>query len=193
MRVGLYGGTFNPAHAGHAHVANTAMARLDLDRLVWLVAAGNPLKARSRPLRDRARSAAALARRAMVVSRAEERLKVRYTIDTVRLLKARFPRVRFVWVMGADSLAALHRWRDWAGLMREVPVAVVARPGFSLRALTSVAARRFARARLPSSAGRRLAFAKPPAWIYLTGPWNYASSTALRMSCVRQDLDGGAW
>jgi nicotinate-nucleotide adenylyltransferase len=192
MAVGLYGGTFNPAHAGHAHVARTAMARLGLDRLVWLVAAGNPLKDSPRPLSDRARSAAALARRAMVVSRAEARLGVRYTIDTVRLLKARFPRVRFVWVMGADSLADLHRWRDWIGLMAEIPVAVVARPGFSLRALTSPAARRFARARLPASAARRLPLAAPPAWIYLTGPWNYASSTALRMSCVPQDLDGEA-
>jgi nicotinate-nucleotide adenylyltransferase len=193
MRVGLYGGTFNPAHAGHAHVAKTAMARLGLDRLVWLVAAGNPLKGRPRPLQGRVRSAAALARRAMVVSRAEERLGVRYTVDTVRLLKARFPRVRFVWIMGADSLAGLHRWRDWTALMREIPLAAVARPAFSLRALASPAARRFAKARLPGAAGRRLAFARPPAWTYLTGPWNYASSTALRMSSVRQDLDGQAW
>jgi nicotinate-nucleotide adenylyltransferase len=190
MRVGLFGGTFNPAHAGHAHVAQTALSRLGLDLVVWLVAAGNPLKPRPGRLAERAASAATRARGAMVVSDAERRLGARYTLDTVRRLKARFPGVRFVWIMGADSLADLHRWRGWAELMGEVPVAVVARPGHSLRALTSPAARRFAHARLPGSAGRRLAGAAPPAWIYLTGPWNYASSTALRIASARQDLDG---
>ena len=190
MRVGLYGGSFNPAHEGHAHVARTAQARLGLDLVVWLVAAGNPLKDRPAPLLARASSEAGYAGRGMVVSDVEQRLGSRYSIDTVRRLKARFPRVRFVWIMGADNLAALHHWRDWVGLMNEIPVAVVARPGASLRALTSPAARLFAGARLPSGAGRRLAFEKPPAWIYLTGPWNHASSTVLRESARRQDLGG---
>jgi nicotinate-nucleotide adenylyltransferase len=188
MKVGLFGGSFNPAHAGHAHVAQTALSCLGLDLVVWLVAAGNPLKGRPGRTSERAASAASRARGAMVVSDAERRLGTRYTIDTVRRLKARFPRVRFVWIMGADSLADLHLWRGWRELMAEIPVAVVARPGDSLRALTSPAARRFAHARLPRTAGRRLARTKPPAWIYLTGPWNYASSTALRIASGRQDL-----
>jgi nicotinate-nucleotide adenylyltransferase len=182
MSVGLYGGSFNPAHEGHAHVAETAQKRLGLDLVVWLVTPGNPLKGAPRSLERRTASAARQAHRAMVVSDLERRLASRYTIDTVRLIKARFPRVRFVWIMGADSLADLTRWRDWIGLMREIPVAVVARPGASVSSLTSPAARRFARYRLPDGAGRRLANTRPPAWIYLTGPWNHASSTALRHS-----------
>jgi nicotinate-nucleotide adenylyltransferase len=193
MRVGLYGGSFNPAHEGHAHVARTARARLGLDLVVWLIAAGNPLKGRPAPFPARTASAARFAGRAMVVSDGERRMGSRYTIDTVRLLQARFPYVRFVWIMGADNLANLHRWRDWVGLMNEIPVAVVARPGASLRALASPAARRFAAARLPGGAGRRLAFANPPAWIYLTGPWNHASSTALRLASSRQDLGPQTW
>lgn len=188
MRVGLYGGSFNPAHEGHVHVANTAKARLGLDLVIWLVAAGNPLKGRPAPLAARVAGAASRVGAGMVISDAEQRLGSRYTIDTVRRLQARFRRVRFVWIMGADNLANFHHWRDWIGLMRAIPVAVVDRPGSSLRALTSPAARRFAAARLPGGAGRRLPFARPPAWIYLTGRWNYASSTALRVSSSRQDL-----
>jgi len=187
MAVGLFGGTFNPAHAGHVHVAETARKRLGLDLVVWLVAPRNPLKARPAPLKVRANSARRLARGTSVVSNAEEALGSRYTIDTVRRLKARFPAVRFVWIMGSDSLAGLARWRDWIGLMHEIPIAVVARPGASLAALTSPVARRFARARLPARAARRLASRTPPAWVYLVGPWNYASSTALRQLTVRHD------
>jgi nicotinate-nucleotide adenylyltransferase len=185
MKVGLFGGSFNPAHEGHAHVAETARKRLSLDRVIWLVTPQNPLKAEHVSLRQRRRSARVRARGRSVVSDIERALGSRYTVDTVRLIKGRFPRVHFVWIMGADSLADLHRWRDWVGLMREVPVAVVARPGASLAALVSPAARRFAGARLPGGAGRRLALARPPAWIYLTGPWNYATSTALRQLADR--------
>jgi nicotinate-nucleotide adenylyltransferase len=187
MKVGLFGGSFNPAHAGHAHVAETARKRLALDRVIWLVTPQNPLKSEHVSLRQRRRSARRRARGRSVVSDIERFLGSRYTVDTIRLLKARFPRVRFVWIMGADSLADLHRWRDWAGLMREVPVAVVARPGATLAALVSPAARRFASARLPESAGRRLALTRPPAWVYLTGRWNYSSSTALRQLADRHD------
>ncbi len=189
MTVGLYGGSFNPAHEGHAHVARTALRRLGLNKVIWLVSPQNPLKNPRETARQRQRVKGA--RRlatgpAMVVSDLERRLGSRYTIDTVRRLKARFPRVRFVWIMGADSLGGLHAWRDWAGLLREIPMAIVARPGVTIRSLGAPAARRFAHFRLPASAGRRLPFAEPPAWLYLTAPWNYASSTALRNS---PDLD----
>jgi nicotinate-nucleotide adenylyltransferase len=181
MRVGLFGGSFDPPHAGHLQVARTARRRLGLDRVIWLVAPGNPLKQDPGALAERVALTRALASGA-AISAAEARIGARFTIDTVRMLKARYPALRFVWIMGADSFADLHRWRDWRGIMAELPVAVVARPAASLAALTGLAARRFAAARLPERAARRLACAKPPAWIYLSAPWNFASSTALRQS-----------
>lgn len=183
MRVGLFGGSFNPAHEGHAHVAETARRRLKLDRVIWLVSPQNPLK----PTHETARLAdrMASARRyatgpGMIVSDAETRLGSQYTIDTVRALKARFPGVKFVWIMGADSLATFHRWRGWTQIMREVPVAVVSRPWISLRSRFSPAARRFARFRRPSAQAAGLPGSKPPAWVFLRGPLHFHSSTALR-------------
>ena len=116
----------------------------------------------------------------MIVSDAETRLGSQYTIDTLRVLRARFPGVKFVWVMGADSLATFHRWRGWTQIMREVPVAVISRPWAALKSRTSPAARRFAHARRPASAALTLPDATAPAWVYLTGPLNFASSTAMR-------------
>jgi nicotinate-nucleotide adenylyltransferase len=187
MRVGLFGGSFNPAHEGHAHVAETALRRLGLDLVVWLAAPQNPLKEVAAPLEARLASASGWAGARHLVSDAERRLAARYTIDTVRLFKRRFPAVRFVWVMGADGLADLHRWRAWPELVREIPIAVVARPGSTLRALTSPAARRFAAARLPERAARKVPFAAPPAWVWLTGPWNWTSSTAIRALAAQRD------
>jgi nicotinate-nucleotide adenylyltransferase len=187
MRVGLFGGSFNPAHEGHAHVAETALLRLGLDRVIWLVSPQNPLKspAEMAPLHDRLASAAAVARGpSMIVSDAESRMGSRYTLDTLRILRARFPGVRFVWVMGADNLAGFHRWRGWAQIFREVPLVVVARPGALMKSRFAPAARRFAHARLSSREGLMLPAERPPAWIYLRGPLNSASSTALRRSAA---------
>jgi len=183
MRVGLYGGSFNPAHEGHAHVAETARRRLGLDRVIWLVSPQNPLKssAETLPLKDRVAGARALARgRAMIVSDAETRTGSQYTIDTIRALQARFPGVKFVWIMGADSLASFHRWRGWTQIMAEVPVAVVSRPWISLKSRFSPAARRFAHARVAPQQARLLPGADPPRWVFLTGPLNFQSSTAMR-------------
>ncbi len=184
MRVGLFGGSFDPAHEGHAHVAETALKRLGLDRVVWLVSPGNPLKPRApADLARRMASARALASGPrMTVSDAEARLGVRYTIDTIRALKARYPGVCFVWIMGADSLRDLHRWRGWTELMAEIPMAIVARPGSAVRSRLAPAARRYAHARLPMVAAKRLACHSTPAWTFLLAPWNYTSSTALRLS-----------
>ncbi|HEY3695756.1 nicotinate-nucleotide adenylyltransferase [Phenylobacterium sp.] len=183
MRVGLYGGSFNPAHEGHAHVAETAKRRLGLDQVIWLVSPQNPLKGRheTADLAERMAGARALAKDpGMIVTDVETRLGSAYTIDTVRALKARFPGVKFVWIMGADSLASFHRWRGWTQIMREVPVAIVSRPWISLKSRFSPAAQRFARYRLPSTAALRLADTRPPAWIFLFGRFNFQSSTALR-------------
>lgn len=183
MRVGLYGGSFNPVHDGHVHVAETALKNLRLDRVIWLVSPQNPLKSRhhTAPLAQRMAGVRARARGpAMIVSDAETRIGSQYTIDTVRVLKARFPGVRFVWIMGADSLAGFHGWRGWTQIMRELPVAVVSRPWAALKARTSPAARRFAHFRRPAREAPLLAEMTAPAWVYLRGPFNFASSTAIR-------------
>jgi nicotinate-nucleotide adenylyltransferase len=181
--VGLYGGSFNPAHEGHAHVAETAKRRLGLDRVIWLVSPQNPLKTahETADLAERMAGARGMAKGpGMIVSDLETRLGSAYTIDTVRALKQRFPGVKFVWIMGADSLASFHRWRGWTQIMREVPVAVVSRPWISLRSRFSPAALRFARFRRPSTQALTLPGAKPPAWVFLYGRFNFQSSTALR-------------
>jgi len=183
MKVGLLGGSFNPAHDGHAHVAETALRRLGLDRVVWLVSPQNPLKdARdSAPLAERMASARAVARGpAMIVSDVESRIGTRWTVDTLRALIARHPGVHFVWLMGSDNLAGFHRWRGWTDIMRLAPVAVIARPGSELDSRTAPAAARFAAARVPASKARLLPDLEAPAWTYLTAPLNPRSSTALR-------------
>jgi nicotinate-nucleotide adenylyltransferase len=182
MRVGLFGGSFNPAHEGHSHVAQTALQRLGLDKLIWLVSPQNPLKSArdTAPLSQRMGQARAAAHgRAMLVSDVETRFGSRYTIDTLRILKARFPGVHFVWVMGSDSLATFHLWRGWNQILKAVPVAVVSRPG-SFRSRFGPAAKRFAHARLSSRSACILPQAKAPAWVYLRGPFHSASSTAIR-------------
>ncbi|MFJ6025237.1 nicotinate-nucleotide adenylyltransferase [Brevundimonas sp. NPDC092305] len=185
MAVGLFGGSFNPAHDGHAHVAETAMRRLGLDRVVWLVSPQNPLKsaADSAPLAERmasARRAASIAGPSMIVSDVETRMGTQWTIDTLRALVARHPGVKFVWLMGSDNLASFHRWRGWTDIMRMMPVAVVARPGSMLESRSAPAARRFASSRVSSREARLLPDMLAPAWIYLRAPLNPRSSTALR-------------
>ncbi len=196
MTVGLYGGSFHPAHAGHSHVAETALKRIGLDRVIWLVSPRNPLKAAGAEdnLGERCQSARAWASGPrMIVSDAEARFSgrgPRYTVDTVRWFKARFPAVHFVWIMGADNLAQLHRWKGWASLMREIPIAVVSRPGVAVGGRFAPAALRFSGGRLPATAARRLPYMRPPAWIYLTAPYRPVSSTALRNSA---DREHAAW
>jgi len=183
MTVGLYGGSFNPAHDGHAHVAETAKRRLGLDRVIWLVSPQNPLKSRheTADLAARLAGARTLAQGyGMVVAAVETKLGSNYTIDTIRGLKARFPGVKFVWIMGADSLASFHRWKGWTQIMHEVPIAVVSRPWISLKSRFSPAAVRFARFRKSPQSGPRLAYAKTPAWTFLFGRFHFQSSTALR-------------
>jgi nicotinate-nucleotide adenylyltransferase len=187
MAVGLLGGSFNPAHDGHAHLAETAMRRLGLDRVVWLVSPQNPLKDSrdTAPLAERMASASQAARRAasgpaMIVSDFETRVGTQWTIDTLRALTARHPGVKFVWLMGSDNLAGFHRWRGWTDIMRMMPVAVIARPGSLLDSRTAPAAARFAAARVPAARARLLPRMEAPAWTYLTAPLNHRSSTALR-------------
>ena len=184
MRVGLFGGSFNPAHEGHAHVAETALQRLKLDRVIWLVSPQNPLKtsAETATLADRMAGARRQAGHdpRMIVSDAETRLGVTYTVDLLNRLRLRYPKVKFVWIMGGDNLASFHRWRGWTDITRTLPVAVVARPDALLQSRSAPAARRYARWRRPSRQAQLLADAPTPAWTYLRAPLNSASSTKLR-------------
>jgi nicotinate-nucleotide adenylyltransferase len=188
LRVGLYGGSFNPPHEGHTHVAQAAKRRLRLDRVIWLVTPGNPLKDPGAldPLAERMAQVRRLAAEpSMMASDVERKIGSRYTVDTVRWFKARFPGVRFVWIMGADNLAGFHRWKGWRDLMAEIPVAVISRPGVALRSRFSPMARSFAFARLPAERAGHLADTTPPAWVYLPAPFRFVSSTALRDSRLK--------
>lgn len=185
MRVGLLGGSFNPAHAGHLHVATLARHRLRLDQIWLLVSPGNPLKptAGMASLADRLRSARRIADGRRVVATAiEARLGTSYTFDTLRALRRRFPRVRFVWLMGADNLAQLPRWQHWTDIVRMMPFAVVPRPGYNGHALAGKAAHRFSRAFRPPHTASALAGSSGPAWTFLPARQNSLSATELRRS-----------
>ena len=181
LRIGLFGGSFNPAHSGHLHVAETAMKRLQLDWVWWIVARGNPLKTAHGDFTERLASARAAAHHPrMIVTDIEARLGLTYTSDTLAAIVARAPEAHFVWLMGADNLAGFHHWQNWQGIAHTLPIAVIARPGVGAGARNSPFARRFAKSRIPSAAARTLATTPPPAWTYLTAPLDPSSSTALR-------------
>ncbi len=185
MRIGLLGGSFNPAHAGHRHVIELARRRLRLDQVWLLVSPGNPLKPQRgmAPFGQRLASARRIADgRRVIVSAIEAVFGTRYTIDTLRRLLRRFPRVRFVWLMGADILEQLPRWRRWLEFVHRIPFAVLPRPGYNHRALASRAAHRFAYARRPARFAPALADLAAPAWTFLPVPQDPASATAIRAS-----------
>jgi nicotinate-nucleotide adenylyltransferase len=183
-RIGLLGGSFNPAHAGHLHISRLALQRLGLDEVWWLVSPQNPLKppAGMAPYEERlaqARGVAAGERRIRVTG-IEAELCSTYTADTLKALRRRFPRARFVWLMGGDNLAQFPYWKRWQEIFRTVPIAVFARPGLTAKALSGAASRHFARARLPAAAARRLALTPPPAWVFLHTRLDPRSATRIR-------------
>lgn len=183
MRIGLFGGSFNPPHAAHRAVSLFALKRLRLDRVWWLVSPGNPLKDTRAlpPLEQRLAAAAALAEHPrLAVSRLEADIGTRYTLDMLRYLLRRCPGVRFVWVMGLDNLPGFHRWRGWKDIMGLVPVAIVDRGGVGPAAVAAPVARAFARARIAESEAARLATRPAPAWVLLHGCKSPLSSTRLR-------------
>jgi nicotinate-nucleotide adenylyltransferase len=183
MRIGLLGGSFNPPHAAHLLISKTALQRLQLDRVWWLLSPGNPLKDTRElaPLEKRLRLARDLIDDSRIVPTAAEReLRTRYTVDTVRVLHKRCPNVRFVWLMGADNLAEFHRWKNWRAVAAGLPIAVFDRPGFSNTALRGRAALALAGYRLDESDAGLLADRPPPAWVFIHGPRSPLSSTALR-------------
>ena len=193
IRIGLFGGTFDPAHAAHRAACMLALRRLGLDRVWWLVTPGNPLKNTRglAPLSERVAAAQALAHHPRIdVTDLEAQLGVRYTYQTVAYLRRRRPDVHFVWIMGADNLRSFHRWQRWRGIAAMVPIAVVDRLGPSLYASASPAGQALARARIPEVAAKSLPNRKPPAWVYLHGLKSPLSSTALRAVRHKGDAKG---
>jgi nicotinate-nucleotide adenylyltransferase len=183
MQVGLFGGSFNPPHAGHVLVAEIALRRLALDQLWWMVTPGNPLKSTRElaSLEERIARSEAITRNPRIkVTAFEAAHHVRYTADTLALVRARNPGVDFVWIMGADSLRDFHRWERWRDIMMTFPIAVIDRPGATLSFLSSVVARSFDYARVDEMNAPRLARMQAPAWTFIHGPRSTLSSTAIR-------------
>jgi nicotinate-nucleotide adenylyltransferase len=189
MRIGLLGGSFNPAHDAHRSLSLLAWKRLGLDRVWWLVSPGNPLKENGAlpPVEKRIEQARAIAASPYIdVCAPEVAYRTRFTYDTLSRLRAEHPRVHFVWLMGADNLAQFHRWKRWREIAELMPIAVIERPGDEDAPLSSKAAHAMARYRQDSSDAPLLASMAPPAWIYLHGLKSPLSSTSLRLKVRRQ-------
>ncbi len=183
LRIGLFGGSFNPPHAAHREVSLLAMKRLGLDRVWWLVTPGNPLKDTKAlpPVEERVQAAQALADHPRIdVTGFESVIGLKYSCDTIAYLLRECPDVRFVWLMGADNLKGFHRWKNWRGIFGMIPIAILDRGGISLQATSGPGAIHFARARIPENQAMTLADRDPPAWVYLHGVKSTLSSTALR-------------
>jgi nicotinate-nucleotide adenylyltransferase len=182
-RIGLLGGSFNPAHGGHRRITRFSIEALGLDEAWWLVSPGNPLKPRDgmASLAARLKSANAQARRAPIVPTAiEQRLDTRYTVDTLRALKRRYPKRQFVWLMGSDNLAQFHRWKDWRTIARTMPIAVIARPGYNGDAMTSPAMAWLRRYSVSAASFRKRGQWSAPALVFLRFDPDHRSATALR-------------
>jgi nicotinate-nucleotide adenylyltransferase len=183
-RIGLLGGSFNPAHRGHRHISLAALDALGLDEVWWLVSPGNPLKEGAKdmaPFQARFASAKMMARRSPIrVSDFEQRRGTRYTVDTVRKLKLAHPQHRFIWLLGSDTLPNFHKWRDWRGLAREVPIAVIHRPGYDSAAHAARAMGWLRRFVHPSSQARYWTDWSAPAIVFLRLPPDTTSATAIR-------------
>ncbi len=182
-RIGLLGGSFNPAHDAHRHISLVALRRLKLDAVWWLVSPQNPLKSdKGMAALDKrlARACETADHPDIFASAIETELGTRFTVDTIAALKRAFPRARFVWLMGGDNLATFHLWRRWKDIARLVPIAVVARPGFTIRALGSPAGHHLRAARMPATDASKLAGQKPPAWVFIRERLDPTSATELR-------------
>jgi nicotinate-nucleotide adenylyltransferase len=188
QRIGIFGGSFNPPHEGHRRASLMALRRLELDQLWWMVTPGNPLKENGSlpPLAERmARAAQVAAHPRIAVTGAEAMFRTRYTADLISILRRRDPQTRFVWIMGSDGLADFHRWEDWRQIAASVPIAIVNRPRSLLAPLNSRAAETLAAWRLDPADAGILAERAPPAWVFLSGPRDPASSTALRSHVLK--------
>lgn len=185
LSVGLFGGSFNPPHAGHRLVAEIALRRLKLNQLWWMVTPGNPLKSgrHLETLASRIAASEAIADDPRIrVTAFEAAHQVRYTADTIELVLSRNPGVNFVWVMGADNLKNFHKWQRWRQITDRIPIAVIDRPGSTLSFLSSIMAKSYDFARIDEDDAALLARRAAPAWTFIHGPRSSLSSTAIRNS-----------
>ena len=182
LRVGILGGSFDPAHEGHVKISLQALKQFDLDQVWWLVSPGNPLKSNGPAGLDRRVKFAreAVNHPKIKVTKIESYFQTYYTCDTLHALKALYPKTKFIWLMGADNMAQMHLWKDWKRIFEIMPVGVLARPGQGLLARCSVAARHFERGRISSDASQALPSSKVPAWCFVNLPLSHSSSTAIR-------------
>jgi nicotinate-nucleotide adenylyltransferase len=184
MTIGLFGGSFNPPHDGHRLVAEIALKRLGLDQLWWMVTPGNPLKSTSEllPLAKRIELSETIAPGPRVkVTAFEAAYKVRFTADTVTLVKAHHKNVNFIWVMGADNLKSFHHWQRWRHIAEMLPIAIIDRPGSTLSYVSSKMALTYDYARVDEDDAVSLARLKAPAWTLIHGPRSTLSSSAIRL------------
>ncbi|MFZ8878663.1 MAG: nicotinate-nucleotide adenylyltransferase [Paracoccaceae bacterium] len=180
--IGLFGGSFDPAHAGHVALTKHALRQFGLDQVWWLVTPGNPLKSHGpAPLAMRMAQARAKMKHPQVrVTDIEAQLGTTYTAETIAVLQDRFVHTQFVWLMGADNLAQFDQWKDWRQIMETIPIGVIARPAARLSPLSSRAARIYRNARVPAKKSRLLGNLSGPAWCYLNMPLMPISSSTLR-------------
>lgn len=193
LRIGLMGGSFNPSHEGHLAMSLYALKRMGFHQIWWLVSPQNPLKltAGMAPLAERLEQAKELAKHPkIIVTDIEKELGTRYTVDTLRALRMRFPTTHFVWLIGADNFEQLPKWRLWPQIFEQVPIAVFRRSGHEA---SGEAAIRFAGARRPASFARKLAYATPPAWLVLDNPLNLLSGTSIRRARTIETEKPVAW
>ena len=183
LRVGLFGGSFNPAHAGHLHISLMAIRKLNLDEIWWLVAPQNPLKSKigMKSYRTRFESACKMALHpALRVTDIEYRLKIFYSAETILMLKKKYPRKHFVWIMGADTMGDFVRWRSWVDIFTMLPIAIFDRPPYAQGAIASKPLKRFSQFRVMDPDICTLSAKEPPCWAFIHGRLNNESATTIR-------------
>lgn len=181
LSIGLFGGSFNPAHDGHMHVAACGLRELALDRIWWITSKQNPLKDKQTKYNERANSIKSLGlQKRMEISHVEKQMNIQYSIQMIKALKVRNPNTKFIFLIGADNLSQFTKWKSWKEIISLVPIAVVARPGYSLKSQLSPTARFMSNHRLPEHKAHILKYHSPPMWTFITPPLNKNSSSTIR-------------